>query len=47
MRAHARALESYTKPDEVMFVKPLDGGITDSFGTTRWSVPARRCPTRP
>ncbi len=42
MRAHARALESYTKPDEVKFVKLLDGGITDNFGTTGLAVERAR-----
>ena len=42
MRAHARALESYTNPDEVKFVKLLDGGITDNFGTTGLAVERAR-----
>ncbi len=42
MRAHARALESYTNPDEVRFVKLLDGGITDNFGTTGLAVERAR-----
>ncbi|WP_333816761.1 patatin-like phospholipase family protein [Tabrizicola sp.] len=42
MRAHARALESYTTPDEVKFVKLLDGGITDNFGTTSLAVERAR-----
>lgn len=42
MRAHARALESYTRPEEVKFVKLLDGGITDNFGTTGLAVERAR-----
>ena len=42
MRAHARALESYTNADEVKFVKLLDGGITDNFGTTGLAVERAR-----
>ncbi len=42
MRAHARALESYGDPDEVKFVKLLDGGITDNFGTTGLAVERAR-----
>ena len=42
MRAHARALESYTNPEEVKFVKLLDGGITDNFGTTGLAVERAR-----
>lgn len=42
MRAHARALESYADPDEVRFVKLLDGGITDNFGTTGLAVERAR-----
>lgn len=42
MRAHARALESYGNPDEVKFVKLLDGGITDNFGTTGLAVERAR-----
>lgn len=42
MRAHARALESYTDPAKVRFVKLLDGGITDNFGTTGLAVERAR-----
>lgn len=42
MRAHARALESYSKPEEVKFVKLLDGGITDNFGITGLAVERAR-----
>ncbi|MEI4195254.1 patatin-like phospholipase family protein [Roseovarius sp. E0-M6] len=34
MKAYARTLESYRDPAKVKFVKLLDGGITDNFGTT-------------
>ena len=42
MKAQARALESYGKPEEVKFVKLLDGGITDNFGTTGLAVERAR-----
>lgn len=42
MKAQARALESYANPDEVKFVKLLDGGITDNFGTTGLAVERAR-----
>jgi NTE family protein len=42
MRAHAQALESYADPDRVRFVKLLDGGITDNFGTTGLAVERAR-----
>jgi NTE family protein len=42
MRAYARALESYTDPDEVKFVKLLDGAITDNYGTTGLAVERAR-----
>ncbi|MDN5788095.1 patatin-like phospholipase family protein [Pseudorhodobacter sp.] len=42
MRAHARALESYSDPEKVKFVKLLDGGITDNFGTTGLAVERAR-----
>ncbi|MGV6811246.1 MAG: patatin-like phospholipase family protein [Brevirhabdus sp.] len=42
MRAHARVLESYSDPEKVKFVKLLDGGITDNFGTTGLSVERAR-----
>lgn len=42
MKAHARALESYADPEKVQFVKLLDGGITDNFGTTGLSVERAR-----
>ncbi|QIE44303.1 hypothetical protein G5B38_01440 [Pseudohalocynthiibacter aestuariivivens] len=34
MRAYGQTLESYRDPDKVKYVKLLDGGITDNFGTT-------------
>ena len=44
MRAHAAALESYTDPEKVKYVKLLDGGITDNFGTTGLVIErARAC----
>jgi NTE family protein len=42
MKAHARALESYADPEAVKFVKLLDGGITDNFGTTGLAVERAR-----
>ena len=42
MKAQARALESYANPEEVKFVKLLDGGITDNFGTTGLAVERAR-----
>jgi predicted acylesterase/phospholipase RssA len=42
MKAHARALESYADPEKVKFVKLLDGGITDNFGTTGLAVERAR-----
>ncbi|WP_272008485.1 patatin-like phospholipase family protein [Roseovarius sp. ZX-A-9] len=34
MRAYGQTLESYRDPEKVKYVKLLDGGITDNFGTT-------------
>ena len=45
MRAHAQALESYADPERVKFVKLLDGGITDNFGTTGLAVERARAET--
>lgn len=42
MKAQARALESYANPDEVKYVKLLDGGITDNFGTTGLAIERAR-----
>ena len=33
MQAYGRSLETYRDPEKVKFVKLLDGGITDNFGT--------------
>lgn len=33
LRAHGRVLELYSDPERMKFVKLLDGGITDNFGT--------------
>ena len=42
MRAHARSLESYVDPEKVKYVKLLDGGVTDNFGTTGLAVERAR-----
>jgi NTE family protein len=42
MRAHGAALESYAQAKEVKYVKLLDGGITDNFGTTGLAVERAR-----
>lgn len=44
----ARALASYADPDEVKFVKLLDGGIADNYRATGLAVERarRRCPMR-
>lgn len=42
MRAHAAALESYADRERVKFVKLLDGGVTDNFGTTGLAVERAR-----
>lgn len=42
MRAYGKALESYADPGEVRYLKLLDGGITDNFGTTGLSVERAR-----
>jgi predicted acylesterase/phospholipase RssA len=42
MRAYGRQLQSYGNPEEVKFVKLLDGGITDNFGTTGLAVERAR-----
>lgn len=42
MRAHAAALESYADSERVKFVKLLDGGVTDNFGTTGLAVERAR-----
>ena len=38
MKAYGKTLETYRNPAKVKFVKLLDGGITDNFGTTGLSV---------
>lgn len=38
MQAYAKALESYSDPEAVTYLKLLDGGITDNFGTTGLAV---------
>jgi NTE family protein len=42
MRAYGEALESYANPEKVKFVKLLDGGITDNYGTTGLAVERAR-----
>ncbi|WP_010142107.1 patatin-like phospholipase family protein [Oceanicola sp. S124] len=42
MRAHAAALESYASDPDMKYVKLLDGGITDNFGTTGLAVERAR-----
>lgn len=42
MRAYADALESYGDPEKVKYVKLLDGGITDNFGTTGLAIERAR-----
>ena len=42
MKAQAAALESYGDPDKVKYVKLLDGGITDNFGTTGLAIERAR-----
>lgn len=42
MRAHAKALEGYADPDKGRYVKLLDGGITDNFGTTGLAIERAR-----
>lgn len=38
MKSYGRVLESYADPEQVKYVKLLDGGITDNFGTTAFSI---------
>lgn len=38
LRAHGRVLESYSDAEKVKYVKLLDGGITDNFGTIALAV---------
>ncbi|WP_319824618.1 patatin-like phospholipase family protein [Thalassovita sp.] len=42
MKAHAAALDSYGDPEKVKYVKLLDGGITDNFGTTGLAIERAR-----
>mgnify|MGYP003607999592 FL=1 len=42
MKAQGAALESYSDPEKVKFVKLLDGGITDNFGTTGLAIERAR-----
>lgn len=42
MQAHGAALESYAQSQDVKYVKLLDGGITDNFGTTGLAVERAR-----
>lgn len=42
MVAHAEALESYANGGDVKYLKLLDGGITDNFGTTGLAVERAR-----
>ncbi len=42
MRAQAEALESYGEGGQVKYVKLLDGGITDNFGTTGLAIARAR-----
>jgi len=45
MRAYGRILESYSDPEKVKYVKLLDGGITDNFGTVALSVARAKAQT--
>ncbi|WP_417523501.1 patatin-like phospholipase family protein [Marinovum sp.] len=45
MIAHAEALESYAGGGDVKYLKLLDGGITDNFGTTGLAVARARAET--
>lgn len=42
MRAYARSLESYARPEALRYVKLLDGGATDNFGTTALALERAR-----
>lgn len=42
MRAYAQALETYAQPGRMPYLKLLDGGITDNFGTTGLAVERAR-----
>jgi len=45
MRAYARSLESYARADSLRYVKLLDGGVTDNFGTTGLALERARSRT--
>lgn len=38
LRSYGRVIEAYSDPEQVKFVKLLDGGITDNFGTVALAV---------
>jgi len=38
LKAHGKVLESYADPSRVKYVKLLDGGTTDNFGTIAFAV---------
>ena len=38
LKAHGKVLESYADPEKVKYVKLLDGGTTDNFGTIAFAV---------
>jgi NTE family protein len=38
LKAYGRVLEDYADPEKVKYVKLLDGGITDNFGTIAFAV---------
>ncbi|MFT7596383.1 MAG: putative acylesterase/phospholipase RssA [Paracoccaceae bacterium] len=38
LKAHGKVLEAYADPKKVRYVKLLDGGVTDNFGTIALSV---------
>lgn len=38
LKAYGRLLERYADPEQVKYVKLLDGGITDNFGTIAFAV---------
>ncbi len=45
LRAYGKELENYANPEKVKYVKLLDGGITDNFGTIALSVARARAQT--
>ena len=46
MKRQGQVLESYADPDRVKYVKLLDGGITDNFGTVALSVARAKAQNR-